>query len=181
MTAPTLAMTIRLPYAAAIRAAAYHAGGKTVENRGRRIGDRHIGQRVAVHAAATWDKAGARDPRIRGWWWGATDRGPLEATDFRPHFRRIVAVATITGCHQAVETGQLPWSLLEQPASCCEPWGQLRYLTTHGYVPAWHITLADVVALPEPVGPVKGRLSVPWNLPADVQAQVAAQLETVPS
>jgi hypothetical protein len=153
------AITIRLPYAAAIRASA-----KLVENRGRPIHDRHIGERVAIHAAATWSKEGGADPRIRQWWWGPGCR-EVVPTDFSFMFRKVIAVATIAGCHEA------QWPRVPMEA-CCAPWGDSWYSGK----PAWHIVLADVVALDEPVGPVRGQLSVPWNLPDDVAAQVAEQI-----
>lgn len=51
-------------------------------------------------------------------------------------YSAIVAVATITECHFSVA------------GTCCGPWGEER---------AYHWTLADVIALPEPV-PAKGAL-----------------------
>ncbi len=154
------AITVRLPYAAAIR-----AGTKLVENRGRPTAYRGP---VAIHAAAAWSKAGGHDPRIRRWWWGDrwADRSPLDATDFSRMFRNIVAVADLEDCHQAAEVSVSDW--------CCNPWGDFEYNDK----PAWHLVLANVVVLDEPV-PAVGRLSVPWELPADVAAKVAAQLGAV--
>lgn len=172
-----IAITIRLPWAAAIR-----AGVKTTENRGRPIADRHIGSLVAIHAATTWSTEGAADLRILEWWRGHTyHRWPLDPTDFRPLFRKVIAVATITGCHEAMQPvervdfdggGDL---LVEQPGTCCAPFGDRDY----NGKPAWHIVFADIVALPTPVGPVRGSLSVPWTLPDAVAAQVTEQLAEV--
>lgn len=172
---PEIAITVRLPYAAAIRAAAWTHRGKPIENRGRPIPDKYIGQRVAIHAAATWSKEGARDSRILTWWWGpGVDRGALEAVDFGPYFRKILAVATISGCHESEET--LP---IAEP-TCCPPWGDRRYPSPRGgTVPAWHITFADIVALAQPVGPVRGHLWVPWTLDGEVQDQIGAQLQEI--
>ncbi len=161
-----IAITIRLPYAAAIR-----AGVKTTENRGRPIAAKHIGQQVGIHAAAAWSKEGEQDERIRRWWWGPNRTGlpldgPVAATDFSRLFRNIIAVATIAGCHRA-----------DVIAGCCQPWGDWDY----GNSTAWHIVLADIVALPRPVGPVRGSLPVPWTLPDDVAAQVTEQLAEVAS
>lgn len=148
----THAITIRLPYAAAIRAAV-----KLIENRGRPIADKYIGQQVAIHAAATWSPQGARDERVRRWWWGP-HRDPnaiLDPTDLSTMFREIVAVATIAGCHQA--TG-----------ACCAPWGDPAYNDK----PAWHIVLAGIIPIDGRIGPVRGSLAVPWELPVDVAEQV---------
>ncbi len=166
MTEPvvSIAFTVRLPWAAAIR-----ADRKTVENRGRPIPEKYIGRRVGVHAAATWSKEGGNDDRIRAWWWGKTwsQRPPIDATSFSRLFRKVVAVARIADCHRRVDTGE---------GHCCQPWGDRDYITAGGKdagVPAWHIVLEDIVPLVYPVGPVTGSLSVPWTLPPDVAAQVS--------
>lgn len=163
-----IAITIRLPYSAAIRASV-----KTIENRGRPIAAKHIGQQVAIHAAATWSTEGGADMRIRTWWWGP-DRSPnaiLDATDFSRLFRNIIAVATIAGCHKAA------WPLNEA-LTCCQPFGDRRYGKRDE--PAWHIELADIIPLDPPVGPVRGSLLVPWTLPDDTAAQITDQLATTP-
>ncbi|MFD5384337.1 hypothetical protein ACFWMG_05070 [Streptomyces sp. NPDC127074] len=74
---------------------------------------------------------------------------------YGPHldvYSAVVAVATITECH---------WS---EDGTCCGPWGFDR---------AYHWTLADVVALPEPVS-TKGRLGI-WTPGDDLIAAVEAQ------
>jgi hypothetical protein len=164
------AITVKLPWAAAIRADVFPDRAKTVENRGQRVADRHIGQRLAIHAGAAWDKNGAADERVRQWWWGRDDGylPPLVATDFNPLRSKVIAVATLVDCHLS------DWPRVPMKA-CCAPWGDTWY---HSRKQAWHLVLADVVALPEPV-PTRGYLSVPWTLPEDVAAQVAAQLEAV--
>jgi hypothetical protein len=70
----------------------------------------------------------------------------------------IVAVATITGCHYS------------QDGTCCGPWG---------FESAYHWTLADVVALDEPV-PAKGRLGI-WTPTADLIAAAAPAVPVVSS
>ncbi len=161
-TEPMWAITIRLPYAAAVR-----SGAKQVENRSRPIHEKHIGTRIAIHASATWSKEGAADSRIRQWWGGGVT---LDAIYFNRLFRNIIAVATIAGCHEAA------WPL-NQAITCCKPFGDRRY-GDRGE-PAWHIELTDIVGLDEPVGPVRGSLAVPWTLPGDVAAQVRAQVGVV--
>lgn len=159
------AITIRLPWAAAIR-----DGVKLVENRGRPIPEKYIGQRVAIHAGSAWDGHANIDSRVLGWWW--PDRS-VEMPSWRalnPLPRQVVAVATISGCHKAT----IVEGLFKQ---CCkDEWGDRLY---RPFVPAFHITLADVVALPEPVGPVRGQLQVPWRLPEDVADRVFAQFTGV--
>ncbi|MBZ6102776.1 ASCH domain-containing protein [Streptomyces olivaceus] len=69
-------------------------------------------------------------------------------------YSAIVAVATITGCHY--DNGN---------QVCCSYWAQPGL---------YHWTLADVIALPEPV-PAKGALGF-WTADDDVLAAVQAQL-----
>lgn len=167
MSAPSLitaAITVRIPWSPAI---AY--GRKRVENRGRRIAARHIGTRVAIHAGSTVDTAGMRDHRIVQWLIGNPEaaRGGTFDPLLVQHLRgRILAVATIVGCHQA--DGARAY------ATCCHPWGEREYATPAfpaGRL-AQHIELDDVVSLDEPYGPVVGALRVPWELPADVAADL---------
>jgi hypothetical protein len=66
---------------------------------------------------------------------------------------KVVAVATVTGCH---------WS---DDGLCCGPWGFER---------TYHWTLADVTALPQPV-PAKGALGF-WTPDDTVLAAAQAQL-----
>ncbi len=151
----THAITIRLPWAAAIR-----AGHKTVENRGRPIRDEYLGTTVAVHAGAAWSTEGGLDGRIRSWWWGPErlDRA-VEATDFPAYFRKVIAGATIAGQHEAIGG---PYN------TCCWPWGDWSY--NRPGEPAIHIEWSNIVAI-DPVGPIKGKLSVPWELtPEDAEA-----------
>lgn len=71
-------------------------------------------------------------------------------------YSAIVAVATITGCHRSDE-----WQ-------CCGYWA---------FEKAYHWTLADVIALPEPV-PSKGALGF-WTPDDAVLVAVEAQLQAV--
>jgi hypothetical protein len=63
----------------------------------------------------------------------------------------ILAVVTVTGCHEA--------------DGCCRPWGVSG---------GWHWTLADVKALAEPV-PATGQPGL-WKPPDEITAAVLAQL-----
>lgn len=79
-----------------------------------------------------------------------------DAQVYGPHlgvYGAVVAVATVTGCH---------WS---EDGTCCGPWGFDR---------AYHWTLADVVALDQPV-PAKGRLGI-WAPDDELIAAVTSQL-----
>jgi hypothetical protein len=163
------AITIQLPWAAAIRATAWDPTTKLVENRGRAVAAHHIGKPVAIHAGAGWDKAGAADPRIRNWWYGHDAQRTLSATDFSRAFRKVLAVATLVDCHRANVA-------INPNVNCCSPWGDSFY----GQGLAWHLVLADVVDLAEPVE-TRGYLPVPWTLPDDVAARVQAQLPEVAS
>jgi hypothetical protein len=154
------AITVRLPWAAAIQ-----AGKKLVENRGRPTGYR--GQ-IAIHAAAAWSPFGQVDERISRWWFGQVHEDVwVEPTDFRPLFRHVIAVADLVDCHWAATP-------VSPDRTCCQPWGDRIY----GGDLAWHLVLDNVVPLPEPV-PATGRISVPWTLPDDVAERVAAQLQAV--
>ncbi|MFD6565340.1 hypothetical protein [Micromonospora profundi] len=181
-------MTVRPPWSWAIAEAealtAIDAGPKLVENRGRKIPDRHIGQRIAIHAGLTWCKAGENDYRVRAAWnrfANAIDlRTPnpklAEIGDMRTGYvgrlqpspqlwldtGAVAAVATLADCHQSV-------------GGCCAPWGDAAYATKAGTVAAWHLVLADVRRLREPV-PCRGQVRVPWDLPEVVADQVDAQL-----
>lgn len=160
----THAVTIRLPWAAATR-----AGRKLVENRGRPVPDRYLGTTVGVHAGAAWSKDGERDGRILGWWWGPNRAGrTIDATDFSSYFRKVIAVATIAGQHEADQT--------EAHATCCHPWGDRTYRRPDK--PAWHIEWSDVVVI-DPVGPIAGKLSMPWELTPTDSAAVTARYHQV--
>jgi hypothetical protein len=161
----TTAVTVRLPWAAAIR-----PDLKLVENRGRPIPAKHIGTRVGIHAGAAWSKDGGEDPRIRSWWWGRTwaHRAPLQATDFPTYFRHVISVARVADCHQADRRG---------PYTCCRPWGDPYYVDPGKA--AWHVVFDDVTPI-EPVGPVKGSLLVPWTLPPAIAAQVTIRYLDAP-
>lgn len=69
----------------------------------------------------------------------------------------VIGTAVLTGCHY--DTGRQP---------CCSEWA---------FEDTYHWTLADVVALPEPV-PAKGALGF-WTPTPDVTAAVQAQLAKV--
>lgn len=69
----------------------------------------------------------------------------------------IIGAATLTGCHY--DTGRQP---------CCSEWA---------FTGTYHWTLADVIALPEPV-PAKGALAF-WTPPADILAAAQQQLAVV--
>lgn len=153
-----MAITIRLPWAAAIR-----AGVKLTENRSRPIAAKYIGQRVAIHAGSVWDSPATLDRRVLGLWW--TDRSVMpDWRIFGPLLSHVLAVATIAGRHPA-EVGA------GGEVCCAATWGNAFHRSG---VPAHHIVLADVRALVEPVGPVRGQLHVPWALPEDVAARVLA-------
>ncbi|WP_341719990.1 hypothetical protein QQG74_09895 [Micromonospora sp. FIMYZ51] len=190
------AITIRPPWSWAIaEAAALTALGitpKLVENRGQRIADRHIGQRIAIHAGQTWCTVGERDSHINEAWHefanaidlrkpnpklaaiGDTRTGYVGRLQPSPHLwmdcGAVVAVATLTGCHQADQSNDV--------FTCCWPWGQREYVSPSKVGPAWHLVLADVQRLAEPV-PCRGQVRVPWELPEAAADAVHAQLDAV--
>jgi hypothetical protein len=184
------AITIRPPWSAIIaETAALTALGvepKTVENRGRSIGEQHIGTDIAIHAGQTWCEVGAEDERVTwAWWMFCNSIHPRQANPklaaigdtrtgvvggLRPGLwldtGAVVAVATLVDCHEATTTGRLFGS---EP--CCPPWGE----ATHNGKPAFHLVLGNVRRLQRAVS-ARGSLAVPWTLPADVEAAVREQL-----
>jgi len=163
------AITVRLPWAAAIR-----DGEKLVENRGRMVAAEHVGRRVAIHTGSVWDAAAVTDPRLRRWWYGHEAQRSLSGSEFRGLFGKVLAVATLVGCHEA------KWPALEPRGNCCAPWGDAFYGPPRqgGRPVAKHLVLADVVALVEPVE-TRGYLPVPWLMPADVARRVLDQVPGV--
>lgn len=167
------AITIRPPWAWCIAAAetltALGVTPKLVENRGRPVAEKWVGLDWAVHAGTRWDRDGAEDWRVQHAWRRYWDR-PLEGRPVHTDSPTgaVVAVARLVGCHQAELDG------CGNP--CCRPWGEPWWETGRGVDPAWHLVWANVRKLLRPV-PVRGQLPVPWLLPPDLAAKVAAQLE----
>jgi hypothetical protein len=84
------------------------------------------------------------------------DRHATVYGDHLDVYSAVVAVATITGCHYSDD------------GTCCGPWGEEN---------VYHWTLADVIALPEPI-PAKGALSF-WTPGDDVLAAFKQQMQAV--
>lgn len=120
MTASLRAITLRQPWADAIT-----HGTKRTENRTWPAPGKHHGARILLHAAARDDPAAG--PILPD--------GSLPAPE--PMWTRsaVIAIATLTGCHQAAD-------------GCCAPWGEPG---------VWHWQLNDVQALERPV-PCRGAL-----------------------
>jgi hypothetical protein len=192
MTLP--AITIRPPWSQIIAETAalvaLDVDPKTVENRGRAIADKHIGRDIGIHAGLTWCKVGEHDPRVREAWKafaagigccrdtphpalarigdtrsGCVGHPPVPQSGLWMEQGAIVAVATLVDCHEAQQVVAVP------DATCCWPWGE-RY---HNGKPAWHLVLDNVRRLRTPVS-AKGSLAMPWTVPAEIEAQVLAQL-----
>ncbi|XTZ13882.1 hypothetical protein ACQSSU_20510 [Micromonospora echinospora] len=165
------AITIQQPWAWAIA-----EGYKLVENRGQNA--RYRGE-VAIHAgipvstghlpdraaSVALDRLGGRgnvwDPRR----FPRPLRRPASAHPTLA-LGAVIAVAQLVDCHPASLT------LL---GVCCRPWGQV----VHGANarPAYHLVLADVRPLAEPV-PCPGMQAVPWPIKdVAVVKAIRAQLE----
>lgn len=134
--------------------------------------------RVMIHAGIAWDgslgKTSARarwatlpdgthlmshrrtDDELGRWWVQPARTGPQES---RQPFGAVVAVCTITDCHQE--------DYLNDPS----PWAQF---SERGEPYIYHWLLGDVTVLPAPV-PVKGRQRL-WTPDPDIVAAVEAQL-----
>lgn len=167
------ALTVRQPWAWAIA-----AGVKTVENRTR--GTLHRGP-LAIHAGQGWSERGLISPLIRADWRTAADPRLLE-DEWADSFTRgaVVAVAQLVDSHSAESPAvvrQADGSWVSEDGCCTNPYAEfVVYVddqrdTTRDVV---HLVLADVVALDEPVR-CRGALGF-WNLPADVDEMVTAQL-----
>jgi len=136
------ALSIRQPWAWAI------CHGKDIENRSR--GTRYRGL-LAIHASKSPPYArDLDDPLVL---MTIAEHGLDDPSSAQG---AIVAVATLTGCHNEAT---------EEPRASCSPWAQRD---------ACHWQLANVRPLPEPV-PCKGMLGL-WRLPEDVEKAVRAQL-----
>jgi hypothetical protein len=85
------------------------------------------------------------------------DRDAIVYGEHLDVYSAVVAVATLTDCH---------WS---DDGTCCGPWGFFK---------AYHWTLTDVIALPEPVRDVRGQLGI-WTPGADLVAAVEERLLAV--
>ena len=140
-------LTIRQPWCSAIA-----FGDKRVENRSKPTAYRGL---LAIHAGLTvdWDAAEKA--------WPAAGLAPYVAGAPRKAWTAslplgaVIAVAELTGCHDATYA----------EGCSCSPWAQPR---------SWHWQLTDVRPLSEPV-PCKGMLGL-WRLPEDAEKAVRAQL-----
>ncbi len=156
-----MALTVRQPYAWAIA-----EGFKPVENRGWRTNYRGL---LAIHAAGRFDDgfpgfpARDADRKYRALKAQALLAGAFPPEAVRLGFRRVVAVARLTGIHHASEC-MAPEG--EPPRVLCCPWA------IHG---EHHWELPDVWPL-DPVPCHPGMLGL-WRLPEDVEKAVRAQLE----
>lgn len=148
MASELRALSIQHPWAAAI---AY--GAKTVENRTWPAPRWAIGQVIAIHASKKPDIS-ARPPAGESW-----------PTERKMHLGAVIALAKVTGCHHSDECMMPEIALPASGRTGCSPWA------VRGQ---FHIELADVRPLPEPV-PCKGALGL-WRLPEDVEKAVRAQL-----
>ncbi|MFD6149422.1 hypothetical protein [Streptomyces sp. NPDC060243] len=119
---------------------------KRVENRSWKLPAKHHGARILIHAAATTYAALGRIHILNL----TGDEPENQWPDDRG---AIIAAATLTGCHWSSDDG-----------TCCGPWG---------FENAYHWTLTDVIALPEPV-PAKGALGF-WTPSPDALAAVTPQ------
>jgi hypothetical protein len=128
------ALTVKFPWSAAIA-----HGQKRIENRTRPIPFAHIGTTILIHAGAAEDANALPADMIRDW---------------PRHYRAIVAVATLAGCHHAAKP------------RCCAPCG---------FPDTWHWQLEDVRAVPHPILGVRGQLGL-WTVPDDVLAAVQRQV-----
>jgi hypothetical protein len=171
------ALTVRQPWAGCIA----HLD-KRVENRTWPCPPKHIGERVAIHAAASVDKTPMLSVPCSGEEWASLFSGNAgwdawrfwhlgtakkrDVANWPPKLAlgAIVATATITACHYDgdPECGGDP-----RTAGClCSIWAQVCH---------YHWQLADVHPLRDPV-PARGMLGL-WTVPEDAERAVREQLE----
>jgi hypothetical protein len=142
-----IAISVRQPFAWAIA-----VGAKTIENRSRNV---HWRGEVAIHASQAPFPGAGQDSRIMQLLHAGTAQDAPRGA--------IVAVARLVDCHPAIQNTDL--------STCCEPWGMAVYNDR----PAYHLVLADIHRLPDPV-PCKGALQVGWVVPPETAVAVRAQL-----
>jgi hypothetical protein len=130
------ALTVRQPWADAIA-----HGEKRIENRTKPIPYKHLGTTILIHAGAAEDENALPADMVRPW---------------PRHFRAIIAVATLDGCHK--------------DEGCCRPWG---------FPGQWHWALKDVRALAYPPRPVRGQLGL-WTVDNDTLAAVEQNCHDLP-
>ena len=165
-------LTVRQPWCWSIE-----HGGKPVENRGRYM--KYRGP-LWLHSGARsrWDPAGADSYLVQQAWLRYLTSISSAAIELAQRnygltrgsvvmrFGAVTSLAQVTGCHHAEECRRpVPRDAAGRTSGLCVPWA------------AWgqyHIELADVRPLPEPV-PCRGMLGL-WRLPDDVDAAVRAQL-----
>ena len=166
------ACTVQQPHACALA-----AGWKPTENRGHTV--KHRGE-FAIHSGLAVSDYPLPSPaaadvfeQLGGYagLWRAGDKHGGHEYEGPPLLAlgAVIAVADLVDVHPAVGG---PGGV------CCSPWGQAR----HGAArrPAHHLVLANVRALSRPV-PCRGNHMVPWDLPADVETAVRAQLAAAPA
>jgi hypothetical protein len=141
------ALTVRQPWASAIVGIPGEDGDgpKRRENRNRKTNRRGP---ILIHAGLGYDHEAWMYNRALFEWLQST--GMALSRQKMPH-GAIVGTAVIDGCHLDDD--------------CCRPWGEPG---------AWHWSLTDVRALPEPI-PAKGMLGL-WRPSPDVVAQALEQL-----
>jgi hypothetical protein len=151
------ALTVRQPWGTAIA-----RWDKRVENRTWLTTHRGL---LAIHTGGSWDRSAehahtltnafARHSGANRTYIDSVYTNGLDPRDDHMFPRSaIIAVATITGCHQCADGSCSPWAIAGQ----------------------WHWELADVHALARPV-PTAGRLGL-WAPTPEVAAAVTAQLTT---
>lgn len=164
------ALTLHRPWPWAICSPAIPAElRKPVENRGWAPPAWLIGQRLALHAGKTWDEESAEDMRDGAY------GGRLACPPAAEHPVGVVAVVTVRGwlAAEGLFVGRrrlIRWRGLDESeafALAQSPW----FCGPIGWVPG------DVRALDEAV-PCKGAQGL-WDLPADVEARVLAQINNV--
>ena len=149
MAEPMRALTIKPPWSEAIR-----YGTKRVENRSWPAPAWAVGQDIAIHAGKSFDRD-AMFPR------GHMTLAPGDCV-----LGAIVAVARLTGCHDARDCVGPAWVGDDFMDVLCSPWSVWG---------EFHWLLAAVRPLPEPV-PCRGMLGL-WRLPEDVESAAGAQLK----
>ena len=170
-------ITIKQPWASAIAECHSNPDAKNIENRVSRS-SRSDGQPVpptryrglvGIHAGKAWSTAGRRDPRVRHLLRRhevLDDRYPAHRPRLYPEdlpAGEIIATAQLVDVHLSATTGD------RLTPTCCHPWGDPG---------VWHLVLADVVRLADPV-PTRGALGLPWRADEATTAVVLDQIAAV--
>ncbi len=102
---------------------------------------------ILIHAGLGWDTTGERDPNVTAYWTSIMGDRPLHRDNWSRWRGHVIAVATITDCHQA-------------KPNCCKPWGQYSSWDSRLH----HLILDQVQPLVDLAGLIRDGKRAPLDL-----------------